>query len=67
MKKFALISGLAGSLMLAGNLNLNVPAFILMLLGSVVWVRTMWKTEREAALLNLGFALINIVGIVRAL
>jgi hypothetical protein len=67
MKKVALVSGLVGAIMLAANLNLTIVAYILMMLGSVIWVATMWRTEREAALLNLGFALINIIGIVRAL
>ena len=67
MKKVALISGLVGAIMLAANLNLTIVAYSLMMLGSVVWVVTMWRTEREAALLNLGFAIINIIGIVRAL
>jgi hypothetical protein len=67
MKKVALISGLVGAVMLAANLNLTVVAYCLMMLGSIIWVVTMWKTEREAALLNLGFAIINIIGIVRAL
>lgn len=67
MKKIALVSGLVGAIMLAANLNLTIVAYILMMLGSVIWVVTMWRTEREAALLNLGFALINVIGIVRAL
>lgn len=67
MKKVALISGLVGAIMLAANLNLTIVAYSLMMLGSVVWVTTLWRTEREAALLNLGFALINIIGIVRAI
>ena len=67
MKKVALISGLVGAVMLAANLNLTIVAYCLMMLGSVIWVVTLWRTEREAALLNLGFALINIIGIVRAL
>lgn len=67
MKKVALISGLVGAIMLAANLNMTIVAYCLMMLGSVIWVVTMWRTEREAALLNLGFALINVIGIVRAL
>ena len=67
MKKVALISGLVGAVMLAANLNLTIVAYCLMMLGSIVWVVTLWRTEREAALLNLGFALINIIGIVRAI
>ena len=67
MKKVALISGLVGAVMLAANLNLTIVAYCLMMLGSVIWVVTLWRTEREAELLNLGFALINIIGIVRAL
>jgi len=67
MKKVALVSGLVGAIMLAANLNMTIVAYCLMMLGSVIWVVTMWRTEREAALLNLGFALINVIGIVRAL
>lgn len=67
MKKVALISGLVGAVMLAANLNLTIVAYCLMMLGSVIWIITLWRTEREAALLNLGFALINVIGIVRAL
>ena len=67
MKKVALVSGLIGAIMLAANLNLTIVAYSLMMLGSIVWVVTMWRNEREAALLNLGFAIINIIGIVRAL
>jgi hypothetical protein len=66
MKKVALISGLVGAVMLAANLNLTIVAYCLMMLGSIIWIITLWRTEREAALLNLGFALINIIGIVRA-
>jgi len=53
--------------MLAANLNLTIMAYCLMMLGSIIWIVTLWRTEREAALLNLGFALINVIGIVRAL
>ena len=67
MKKVALISGLVGGAMLAANLNLTIVAYCLMMLGSIIWIITLWRTEREAALLNLGFALINIIGIVRAI
>jgi hypothetical protein len=67
MKKVALISGLVGAVMLAANLNLTIMAYCLMMLGSIIWIVTLWRTEREAALLNLGFALINVIGIVRAL
>jgi hypothetical protein len=67
MKKVALISGLVGAVMLAANLNLTIVAYCLMMLGSIIWIVTLWRTEREAALLNLGFALINVIGIVRAL
>jgi hypothetical protein len=67
MKKVALISGLVGAVMLAANLNLTIVAYCLMMLGSIIWIVTLWRTEREAALLNLGFALINIIGIVRAI
>jgi hypothetical protein len=67
MKKVALISGLVGAVMLAANLNLTIVAYCLMMLGSIIWIITLWRTEREAALLNLGFALINIIGIVRAI
>ncbi len=67
MKKVALVSGLVGAIMLAANLNITILAYCLMMLGSIIWVTTLWRTEREAALLNLGFALINVIGIVRAL
>jgi hypothetical protein len=67
MKKIALISGLVGAVMLAANLNLTIVAYCLMMLGSIIWIVTLWRTEREAALLNLGFALINVIGIVRAI
>ena len=67
MKKVALISGLVGAVMLAANLNLTIVAYCLMMLGSIIWIVTLWRTEREAALLNLGFALINVIGIVRAI
>ena len=67
MKKVALISGLVGAVMLAANLNLTIVAYCLMMLGSIIWIVTLWRTEREAALLNLGFALINVIGIVRPL
>ena len=67
MKKVALISGLVGAVMLAANLNLTIVAYCLMMLGSIIWIITLWRTEREAALLNLGFALINVIGIVRAI
>ncbi len=67
MKKVALVSGLVGAIMLAANLNITILAYCLMMLGSIIWVTTLWRTGREAALLNLGFALINVIGIVRAL
>jgi len=67
MKKIALVSGLVGAVLLAANVNLNMLAFMLMLGQSAYWVKVMWGTEREVALLNLGFIVINVIGIVRAL
>ena len=67
MKKVALLLGVTGAIMLALNVGLNLPAFCIMLVQSLYWVKAMWKTEREAAMLNATFALINVVGIVRAL
>lgn len=67
MKKIALLLGITGAVLLAVDVGLNLLAFCLMLAQSLYWVKTLWANEREAALLNAAFSVINIIGIVRVL
>lgn len=68
MKKIALALSLLGSLALASNLpGFAVPAFLAMLTGSVIWVTVFARKEREAAILNASFAVINVIGIINHL
>jgi hypothetical protein len=67
MKKAALVLGLVGCLLLALNTGLTLVAYLFMLTSSGLWIWTLRRSEREAMLLNVGFALINLVGIWRAL
>lgn len=68
MKKLALALSLIGSLALASNTpGLAVPAFISMLTGSIIWVIVFARKEKEAAILNGAFAVINVVGIINYL
>lgn len=68
MRKLALALSLIGSLALASNLpGFAVPAFISMLVGSLIWVVIFARKEREAAILNASFAAINVIGIINYL
>ena len=68
MKKVALVLGLVGALAVAcGMPSFALLGFAVMLASSVIWVVVMAKTEREVALLNAAFGVINVVGIVNAL
>ena len=67
MKKVALALGVTGALLIAADVGMNLLAFSLMLAQSLFWVRELWATQREAAILNAVFAVINIIGIVRCL
>ncbi len=67
MKKIALAFGVTGAVMLAADVGLNIWAFVLMFIQSIYWVKTLWATQREAAILNAVFCVINIIGIWRAL
>lgn len=67
MKKVALALGVSGALLIAADVGMNLLAFILMLAQSLFWVRELWSTQREAAILNAVFSAINIIGIWRCL
>lgn len=67
MKKIALALGVTGAVMIAADVGLNTLAFAIMLIQSLYWVHVMWATQREAALLNAVFCVINVIGIWRAL
>lgn len=69
MKKFewtGTITGIAGALIIALNIDFNLIGFILFLISSTTWGWVAWNERRNSLLsLQLVFMIINIIGILR--
>lgn len=59
-------TGVTGAIIIAANIGLVVPGFVLFLISSVLWSAVSWA-QREASLfvLQATFMVINLLGIYR--
>tara|TARA_Y100001951_G_scaffold74431_1_gene61389 strand:+ start:72 stop:338 length:267 start_codon:yes stop_codon:yes gene_type:complete len=66
-KTAATAGSILGAASISANVGIEVLAFAVMLVSSLCFAWVFRHTEREVVILNLSFAVINMIGIVRAL
>ena len=66
IKNIAMVTGIIGASLMALNIGLFIPAYILFMTSSLFWSLYAWKTSNKQLLkMNVYFCLINFVGLIR--
>ena len=62
----ATVTGVAAALLIALNLNFFILAYVLFLISSVLWTIFAWRNNnRQLLIMNIIFAVINLIGLIR--
>ena len=65
MKGVATCLSLVGACLLAANLGVVAIAYVVMMASSLMFITLFWGKEWEIVALNVGFCVINLIGVMR--